>query len=581
MTFAHLNMLYLIWALPFLVLLFVHASRRRKRILATFARNGAPSAGAAKAPGRRRAIRAGLFLACLACLVPALAGPRLGYDWEKVERRGVSLMIALDLSKSMLTRDIKPDRLTRAKREVTDLLARLGGDKAGLVVFAGTAWLQCPLTLDYAAFDLFLEAAKPDLMPVGGTNLAAALETSLSAFDPKDGSEKAIILITDGESTTGSDPIAAAEKAAEHQVRVFCIGMGGPAGAPVPEPGGGFKKDASGNIVHSRLDEATLQKIADLTGGASVRSVTGDMDLDRIYDTEIKGKMEDRLLQEDRVKVFKDRYRWFLGAALFFLALEMLLPAVRMGATLLVLAVLLLPARPAFAAGAAGSAGEIPTAYKAGDYQTVLKRCLDAQVHDPDAPEAAYGAGAALYKLKRFEEAAEAFTLAGEQAKAAERTELRQKAAYNLGDAMYRLNNLQGAVKAFEEAAALDPADADAAKNLAFVKKQLQQQQQQNRNKDKEGEDKKEGENGGRPQEDDRSGKNAPQQARPDEKQGGQDEQRPRPEPEQKDGREEKKPAPQQQDKGGLDQSMLNRIKDQPGRPAPAEYRKRRVQKDW
>ncbi|MEJ2653853.1 MAG: VWA domain-containing protein, partial [Acidihalobacter sp.] len=174
--------------------------------------------------------------------------------WQKIERRGVDIVIALDCSRSMLATDIQPDRLSRAKREIYDLLAMLEGDRVGLVAFSGTAFLQCPLTIDYQAFNLFLEVLTPDYLPVGGTDLAAALRTAQGAFDPKAASEKAVILITDGENTGPDDPLQAARDAQKAGIKLFCIGVGSNDGVPVPAAEGGFKKDAAGRIVMSHLD---------------------------------------------------------------------------------------------------------------------------------------------------------------------------------------------------------------------------------------------------------------------------------------------------------------------------------------
>ena len=228
----------------------------------------------------------------------ALAGPKYGYRWQEIRQQGVDIIIALDCSRSMTAADIQPTRLERAKREVFDLLAMLQGDRVGLVAFAGTAFLQCPLTLDYDAFNLFLNALSPDYLPVGGTDITGALATALDSFDPKSASDKAVILITDGENTGDGEPLKAAETLKEKKIKLFCIGVGGSDGVPIPEPAGGFKKDRSGQIVLSRLDENTLKKMAVVTGGTYVRSVAGDMDLDAIYTDEIRRTMEaaDRLL---------------------------------------------------------------------------------------------------------------------------------------------------------------------------------------------------------------------------------------------------------------------------------------------
>ena len=272
----------------------------------------------------------------------ALAGPKYGYRWQEIRQQGVDIIIALDCSRSMTAADIQPTRLERAKREVFDLLAMLQGDRVGLVAFAGTAFLQCPLTLDYDAFNLFLNSLSPDYLPVGGTDITGALATALDSFDPKSASDKAVILITDGENTGDGEPLKAAETLKEKKIKLFCIGVGGSDGVPIPEPAGGFKKDRSGQIVLSRLDENTLKKMAVVTGGTYVRSVAGDMDLDAIYTDEIRRTMEAETVSSGRKQVWEDRFQWPLALALLCLVAELMLPVTRKTMLVSLLAALML-----------------------------------------------------------------------------------------------------------------------------------------------------------------------------------------------------------------------------------------------
>ena len=181
----------------------------------------------------RRWIRTGLLLLGAALAIVALAAPQYGYRWEKTRQKGVDIMIALDCSKSMLARDVKPSRLDRAKREIIDLIRMMHADRAGLVAFAGKAILQCPLTLDHEAFQIFLNVLEPGYLPVGGTDLKEAVLTCLDGFEKDSESQKAIILITDGEDTAGTtDDVA--EVLAKENIKVFCIGVGDLQGAPHP-----------------------------------------------------------------------------------------------------------------------------------------------------------------------------------------------------------------------------------------------------------------------------------------------------------------------------------------------------------
>jgi Ca-activated chloride channel family protein len=247
-----------------------------------------------------------------------------------VRARGVDVVVALDVSDSMLARDVESDagltRLERAKREILDLLARLDGDRIGLTVFAGEAVLQLPLTLDYEAAALFVREVEPELVSTKGTAIAAAIDTSVRAFEAGQAQGRAVILITDGEDTEG-DVTASADKAREAGVRVFCIGVGRTEGAPIPLPSGGFRRDAKGEMVLSRLDESGLSAIARATGGDVVRSTSGDYDLERIYTAGIKAKVAARELGTQRRVHGKDRFRPLVSFAVVGLMLDALLRA--------------------------------------------------------------------------------------------------------------------------------------------------------------------------------------------------------------------------------------------------------------
>jgi Ca-activated chloride channel family protein len=256
-------------------------------------------------------------------MLVALAGPRWGSRYEEVSRKGVDIMIVVDVSRSMLAEDIKPSRLERARREVLDFLRVIEGDRAGLVAFAGAAFVQCPLTLDYGALIMFLSSLAPDLIPVPGTDLGAAIESALSSFDFKSETDKVILLITDGEDNEKRG-LEAAEKAARKGAKIFVFGMGDAAGGPIPAAGnkGGFEKDKEGKLILSKLDEEGLRKIAARTGGAYVRSVAGDLDLDLLYFDGIKVRTEATTLKSRKIRIYEERFTFFLLAAFLFLILE-------------------------------------------------------------------------------------------------------------------------------------------------------------------------------------------------------------------------------------------------------------------
>ncbi len=317
--------LWFLWLVPVLLAFFVYSFRTKTRLLRRFASPEMLARLTSGVSRPRQYFKAALILLGLAAMVFALAEPKFGFTWEEVKREGVDIVVTLDVSDSMLVEDAetggKLSRLERAKREITDLLRLMEGDRIGLVAFAGTAFVECPLTLDYGAAEIFLGAIDTDLIPVKGTALGAAIRSSLEAFEGAAQPSRAIVLITDGEDHTG-EALRAAQEAKTAGVRIFTIGIGRDEGAPIPAPNGGFRRDRAGNIVLSRLDESTLQKIALETGGSYVRSVTGDVDLEQIYSQGIKATLEDQELASKRRQRWEERFQWLLAVALLALALE-------------------------------------------------------------------------------------------------------------------------------------------------------------------------------------------------------------------------------------------------------------------
>jgi Ca-activated chloride channel family protein len=280
------------------------------------------------APGRQMVRQSlgwmGLLLGGL-----AMAEPQCGGHSEVAKSFGIDVVIAIDASRSMLARDVKPSRLERAKLELSGLLDKLPGDRVGLVVFAGDAFVQCPLTSDFAAAKLFLKAIDPSAMPVPGTDVARAMETSEQLLtEAKTGAKgQAIVLLTDGEDF--SDGVSDALKSLKDKgIRVLPVGIGSAAGEPIPEVDKkgnvvGYVKDRQGNTVMSRLDEDGLQKIADATDGVFIRSVPGSIGVAEVADELSRMEKTER---ESRITVsYDERYAVFLGPALALLALGAML----------------------------------------------------------------------------------------------------------------------------------------------------------------------------------------------------------------------------------------------------------------
>jgi Ca-activated chloride channel homolog len=603
MKFVRIEMLFLIWAIPVFFLILLFGMKRRKKILSRYASNRGLAAIAHDVDPKRRWIRAGLILSSMALITVALSGPQYGYKWETVERRGIDIMIALDCSKSMLAKDVSPNRLERAKRKIYDLLDMLQGDRIGLVAFAGTAFLQCPLTLDYQAFDIFLKALSPDEMPVGGTDIPDAVTTAISGFQKKVASKKAIILITDGGSTQG-DPVKAARLAQKDGIKLFCIGVGGKEGVPVPDEHGGFIKDSAGNIVMTRLDEATLEKMAAITGGTYVRSIAGDLDLDTIYKKEIRGQMKLATLSSRRKQVWEDRYQWLLAPAILALLVELFLSDRKKTIVLLLMAGLLLPAGQARAAAVNTIIRRGMAAYEKKDYHKALKLFIDAQLEKPDLPEIYYNIGNADYKIGKYDAARQNY----KQALKTKNKTLCEKSRYNLGNTAYRQGKFKDAVSNYQAALKIDPNDTQAKENLDFVKKMMEQEKKhagqpgksdKNQHIEKNGAHKEgAGKKPQRPEKSDKSDQknakaNALNSQKPEKGNSGKDKGFASNAPDNKKNSDIKSAPehtqnlasaakPQQDQKGGYQsENVLNRLQDIPGRAMMPFYHEQETNKDW
>ena len=321
------NVQLLVWlplALPLAWVLFALLRRRR----AALAQLVDPALLGVLAPAwnpARAKSRLVLRVLALALLVLALARPQWGFRWEEVRRQGLDLVVALDTSRSMMASDIKPTRLQQAKWGIRDLLRHLRGDRVGLVPFSGSSILQCPLTIDYAAFTMTLDDVYSGLIPRGGTAIEQALRTAVAAFPADRTADRVILLITDGEDHEG-DPLALLPELKEKGIRVYTIGIGTLEGEMVPagDGQGGYFKDRQGQIVKTALKEDVLQKLALGTGGTYVRSAPGDTGLERVFNESIANLK--RTEQENRTaKIYEERFVWPIVAALLLLAWEALL----------------------------------------------------------------------------------------------------------------------------------------------------------------------------------------------------------------------------------------------------------------
>lgn len=328
MNWGHPTLLYLLWLVPVYWMLALFLDRRQARRDAAFTDPSTwPVLRASLNPkaGRRRLI---LRTLALTGILLALARPQWGYRLEEVRSEGLDILVALDTSKSMLAQDLRPDRITQATYGIQNLMNRLQGDRIGLLAFAGDSFLQCPLTIDYAAFQLTLEDVYIGIIPRGGTAIEQALYKAMNSFETsEEGADRVLILITDGDDHEG-EPLRALDRLKEKNIRVFCVGVGSPAGELIPEVGDSgemvFLKSRRGDVVKSSLNEGVLQSLALGTGGMYVRAAPGDFGLERIYEQGLSSLQ--RATHESRtLKIYHDRYAWFLFPAFGLLALECLI----------------------------------------------------------------------------------------------------------------------------------------------------------------------------------------------------------------------------------------------------------------
>jgi Ca-activated chloride channel family protein len=497
MRFEHSNLLWLLLVLPpALALFFWQASRARRKLVEQFIQARLLSALTVGLSPARQKIRFGCLILAVACLVVALARPQHGFDLEEVQQRGLDIVVAVDTSKSMLATDITPNRLARAKLAALELMQKAGTDRIGLVAFAGNAFLECPLTLDDTAFQQCVEALDVNSIPQGGTAIAAAIATALTAFK-ENSPHKVLVLFTDGEDNdTGA--LEAAQDAAKAGLKIFAVGIGTVEGALLDPD---RVRDPDGNAVKSHLNEALLQQIAAATDGFYL-PLRGANTIDTLYERGLaplpKSEGKERL-----VRRYHEQFHWPLAAAILLLLVELFLPerkrktddrGVRSSGfsrpeppeggppndlapvVISVIALLLLPSL------ASGSPAGALRDYQAGHFTSALQefsRLAQARTNDL---RFIFNAGDAAYRVTNFDLAQKLF----QQVTLSPDWKLQQKAFYNLGNAQFQLakaakdlDGLQGgletAERTFARAVALDKNDAEAAFNLAFVKNVVEQ----------------------------------------------------------------------------------------------------------
>ena len=492
MSFGAPQWLWGLLLIPALVALFIRAERHGIIRLREFvsARLLPQLAGTVNRP--RRVLRFALQLLGLALAVISLAQPRWGYTFEDVKRKGLDVLIAVDTSRSMLSNDVQPNRLERVKLAARDLINELQGDRVGLIAFAGRAFLQAPLTIDYEAVMESIKDLDTKTIPEGGTNISEAISLATQSFGKSAMGNRALVIFTDGEELSG-DAMKSAKAAADAGVRIFTIGVGTPAGSLIPVNGEdgetAFVKDSAGQVVKSKLDDKRSREIAQAAGGFYLHLENGPRTMQQIY-TEGLAKMQAAEMDVRLSRRPIERYEWPLGTALITLALSILIGERKRTRERVFARA---PAKIATAAAALWIAlcqfglattpgldayrdGKFSDAYS--QFQQTLKTHPQSRAED----KLQFDSGAAAYKSEEYGKALESFS----QALLSSDTGLQGKSHYNLGNTLYergetqksddkKLSDWTNALEHYQQTLKLEPQNKEAKDNYDYVKKKIEE----------------------------------------------------------------------------------------------------------
>jgi Ca-activated chloride channel family protein len=468
--------LYALLAIPALGLIYgVHFVRKRNVLRRIADPRLIPNLIGTLNP-RLQGLKVALLLLSLAFLIVAAARPRWGEKLQIFKGHTIDIVIALDASKSMLAEDIRPNRLERAKAELTALIDEIGSDRVGITAFAGEPVVLCPLTEDLEAAKSFLGIVSERVVPVPGTNLMRAVEVSTGLFNPEEKTHKALVLMTDGDDL-GPDPLGVVEKARSEGVKIFTVAVGTPEGAPIPEKDESgnliqYKKDQEDQIVLSRTNEQLLITMTRLTGGRYYR-VQG-MDLDALI-AEL-GKIKKRETSGEEIVDRVDRFPYPLILSLVFLVFSLALSDRRgrwLPKPLFVLLGVL--AASSLRADVGSSMRKGNRQYSDEQYEEALRFYEEAEMIEPDAPRIHFNKGNAYYRQGDLEEAGREYQLAT----LTEDDALRAQALYNMGNTMFQMGQLDAAIGSYASSLLINPDDREAKENLEFALKMKEQQEGQ------------------------------------------------------------------------------------------------------
>ena len=511
MRFEHPQVLWLAAvAIPALIGFLYWSWRVKQKLILQFVHSRLVSSLTVGVSPAREKVRMVLLVAAVVGILSALARPQWGFAWEEATQKGLDIMVAMDTSRSMLARDVLPNRLEKSKLAVIDLMRLAKSDRLGLVVFAGSAFLQAPLTLDEQAFQQAVDAVSVGIVPVGGTSLSSAIRTSLDAFEKGNDNHKVLVLFTDGEDhDVDTDTMAAVKEAAAAGMRIFTIGVGTPEGEMLrvtdDQGNSSFVKDENGDAVKSHLNQTLLQQIATDANGFYL-PLQGANPMETLYSRGLeplpKSEETTRL-----TRVYRERYHWFLGFAVICLVIEALLPERSRSRTRSRRARSVPPVLQKVAAALAlllmpwslfGSPSSAFRDYQSGDFKNAFDEYNRLAQRKTNDYRLHYDAGTAAYKAKQLETAQAQFNAALNTPDIIADPQDQERTYYNLGNTLYQMGEplpepdkkkelWQQAIQNYDHAVHLNTNDIDARNNLAYVKQKLEelkQQQQQKQNKD-------------------------------------------------------------------------------------------------
>lgn len=474
---AYLNYL---WLLPFLVMLFLWFLHWKQGTLKRYGEFRVIMRLIPDMSKTKHWIKFSLLLLGLATLIVGIANPQIGSELDKDERKGVDIIIALDVSNSMLAEDIRPNRIERARQAVNRFIDRLSDDRIGIIVFAGRAYPLLPLTGDYAAAKMFLSNASPDIVPVQGTSIADAIDLALRSF-PQGPQGKTLIIITDGEDHEGN-VIKKVEEAVNKGIVVHTIGIGSPQGVPIPLYRNGvrigFRTNGDGQTVMTRLNEPMLQQIATAGRGIYVRASNAQFGLARIFD-EIN-KMEKAEFNDRMFAEFEGKFYYFLYIALILLLIELIVfeRSSRWWRKLsrFIPALLLLSGTHVYGQNENKVIRQGNKAFEKDNFIEAELNYRKALENDPNSWRGNFNLGNAVYRQQNFDEATRAF-----QRAIANQTNHKElsKAFYNYGNSLLMNQQIPESIEAYKNALRLNPEDEDARHNLAYAMHLMDQMEQE------------------------------------------------------------------------------------------------------